>query len=98
MRTTTTTRFDLSSGSLYLPYASSDLSIRDNEGNTLEIRGLEQRIIQDAILDNVSSRRWTDDAERKAQHLAFALKLRDSVEGLISALQPEPVAAGGSDA
>jgi len=94
MNSTTTTRFDGHMRSLYLPYGSSELIVRDTDGNSLEVRGFDQDTIGDAILDNISSRRWADDAERKAKHLAFALRVKENVERLISALQPEPVATG----
>lgn len=104
MKNTTCVRYELPFGSLYLPYGGSELTVRDNDGNSLDVRGLSQEAIQNAILDNISSRRWTDDSERKAQHLAFALKVRESADRLIGALKPEAPAApeaqaaGGQDA
>ena len=94
MNSTTTTRFDGQMRSVYLPYSSTELIIRDTDGNSLEIRGFDQDTIGDAILDNISSRRWADDAERKAKHLAFALRVKENAERLIEALKPQPVATG----
>ena len=100
MNTTTTTRYTLASGSLYLPYCDQHLTIRDNGGDSLEVQGVPIKAISDAVLDNISSRRWCCDAD-KPQNLAFALRVKENAERLIEALQPETVAAvagGGSDA